>query len=170
MRHQIFHSLNGFIHLASLWITYVAPYNTLSPIFYALYTLPYLLRTLASSMVIPLTSKEYFILFIHFLFWLTSSSLNLHIHSILYLFYYLFAHHPFLSNKLLNLYQGREKESVSFECVATGKPAPKYQWVNKDSEVLNKKEGYFVDEITGELRILDLNPHHSGKHPLGIIG
>lgn len=59
--------------------------------------------------------------------------------------------------------EGVEKESVAFICIATGKPAPTYTWVNKDSEVLNNKEGYFVDEQTGELRILDLRPDHAGK-------
>lgn len=56
-----------------------------------------------------------------------------------------------------------EKESVGFECIAKGKPVPTYTWTNPDSEVLNNKEGYFVDELTGELQILELRPDHSGK-------
>lgn len=59
--------------------------------------------------------------------------------------------------------EGVEKESASFQCIATGKPAPVYTWVNKDSEVLNDKEGYYVNEQTGDFKVLDIRPDHAGR-------
>ncbi|XP_047476200.1 fasciclin-2-like isoform X3 [Penaeus chinensis] len=60
--------------------------------------------------------------------------------------------------------KGVEKASVTFECGATGKPAPTYSWVNKDNTPLEGEEGYYVDTEKGILTIMDLRPDHSGRY------
>nr|XP_027220528.1 fasciclin-2-like isoform X2 [Penaeus vannamei] len=60
--------------------------------------------------------------------------------------------------------KGVEKASVTFECGATGKPAPTYSWVNKDNTPLEGLEGYYVDTEKGILTIMDLRPDHSGRY------
>ena len=59
---------------------------------------------------------------------------------------------------------GVEKEAVTFQCVATGKPAPEYSWVDKESRPLRGEDGYYVDEVSGELTILDLRPDQDGLY------
>ncbi|KAF2360252.1 Fibronectin type III [Trinorchestia longiramus] len=59
---------------------------------------------------------------------------------------------------------GVEKEAVTFQCVAEGKPAPKYSWVDDQSRPLGGQEGYFVDEVKGELTVLDLRPDQAGTY------
>ncbi|XP_037784967.1 fasciclin-2-like isoform X4 [Penaeus monodon] len=60
--------------------------------------------------------------------------------------------------------KGVEKASVTFECGATGKPAPTYSWVNKDNTPLEGVEGYYVDTEKGVLTIMDLRPDHTGRY------
>lgn len=60
--------------------------------------------------------------------------------------------------------KGVEKDSVTFNCGATGKPVPVYSWVNKDNEPLEDKEGYYVDTEKGILTIMDLKPEHTGNY------
>ncbi|XP_042866206.1 fasciclin-2-like isoform X4 [Penaeus japonicus] len=60
--------------------------------------------------------------------------------------------------------KGVEKASVTFECGATGKPAPTYSWVDKDNTPLEGLEGYYVDSEKGILTIMDLRPDHSGRY------
>lgn len=57
-----------------------------------------------------------------------------------------------------------EKEAVTFQCVASGKPPPKYSWVDEQSRPLTGLEGYYVDEVKGELTILDLRPDQAGTY------
>lgn len=70
---------------------------------------------------------------------------------------------------------GMEKESVTFKCQATGKPAPSYAWVNKDNEPLETSVEYYVDNEKGVLTVLDLKPEHTGtyrctaKNPAGEV-
>ncbi|XP_047738432.1 fasciclin-2 isoform X2 [Hyalella azteca] len=59
---------------------------------------------------------------------------------------------------------GVEKEAVTFQCVAEGKPAPKYSWVDDQSRPLGGQEGYYVDEVKGELTVLDLRPDQAGTY------
>lgn len=60
---------------------------------------------------------------------------------------------------------GIEKDSVTFECKATGKPAPSYTWVNNDNEPLETMDNdYFVDKDKGTLTIINLKPEYSGKY------
>ncbi|KAK7065692.1 Ncam2p, partial [Halocaridina rubra] len=60
--------------------------------------------------------------------------------------------------------KGVELDSVTFNCGAVGKPAPKYSWVNRDGEVLDNKEGYYVDKDNGILTIVSLKPEHTGNY------
>ena len=59
---------------------------------------------------------------------------------------------------------GVEKETVNFQCVATGKPTPTYTWVDKESRPLQDMEGYHIDDLTGQLTIMGLKPEQSGEY------
>ncbi|XP_042205865.1 fasciclin-2-like isoform X3 [Homarus americanus] len=60
--------------------------------------------------------------------------------------------------------KGVERDSVTFNCKATGKPNPSYAWVNNDNEPLESNADYFVDNEKGILRIMNLRPEHSGTY------
>lgn len=53
---------------------------------------------------------------------------------------------------------------MTFQCIASGKPPPKYSWVDDQSLPLTGLEGYYVDEVKGELKILDLRPDQAGTY------
>ena len=59
---------------------------------------------------------------------------------------------------------GIAKESVTFQCEALGEPTPRYTWVGEDFQPLLKEDGYNVDEISGNLTILDLAKEKSGLY------
>jgi len=42
--------------------------------------------------------------------------------------------------------EGVEGESAHFACLATGKPAPEYEWVNHRHEDLSRLERHVVDK------------------------
>lgn len=70
---------------------------------------------------------------------------------------------PFIDNPPEDI-NGVEKESVTFHCGASGKPAPTYSWVNKDNEPLEDLDDYVVDSDKGILTIMALRPEHSGTY------
>lgn len=55
-----------------------------------------------------------------------------------------------------------KKGLAAFACQATGKPAPRYTWSNQDKEILNGKDGYYVDEIAGDLKIVNVKHDQTG--------
>jgi len=57
---------------------------------------------------------------------------------------------------------GVEKETVTFQCGAEGKPKPVVSWVDGESMPLQDREGYFVDDRSGELTVLNLRPEQAG--------
>jgi len=57
---------------------------------------------------------------------------------------------------------GKEKESVTFTCEASGKPDPEYSWVNPQNEPVENSDHYTVDPTSGTLNIFDLQPSHAG--------
>jgi len=59
---------------------------------------------------------------------------------------------------------GVEKETVTFQCGAEGKPQPVVSWVDGESMPLQDQEGYFVDDRSGELTILNLRPEQAGTY------
>lgn len=52
---------------------------------------------------------------------------------------------------------------VIFKCEAPEESTPKYTWRNQNSEILNEREGYYVDEITGNLRIINVRQDQAGR-------
>ena len=60
---------------------------------------------------------------------------------------------------------GREHEGATFECGATGKPAPVYSWVdNNNNAPLINGDDFHVNSETGVLKIMNLSPEQSGKY------
>jgi len=59
---------------------------------------------------------------------------------------------------------GVEKESVTMHCSASGKPPPEYSWVDHESLPLENREGYYVNQVTGDLTIETLKPEQSGTY------
>ena len=59
---------------------------------------------------------------------------------------------------------GFANQSASFQCEASGEPTPRYTWVGEDFQPLLKEDGYYVDEISGNLTVLDLAKEKSGLY------
>lgn len=62
------------------------------------------------------------------------------------------------------LTEGVEKESVTLECLATGKPEPQYDWVNHKGQDLRHLERHTVDKYKGTLVIDQLRREDAGVY------
>ncbi|XP_021944493.1 fasciclin-2 isoform X2 [Folsomia candida] len=60
--------------------------------------------------------------------------------------------------------EGVEEERVTFQCLATGKPAAEYEWVGVRHQELFDSPRYTVDKYKGTLTIDALKPEDSGTY------